>query len=256
MTESAPDGVEQTRSILDGRGWWRRGGRSRHTNERGKVDEVGRHLGDGAEGCAEVGAAGCTVDHDARVLRRTVEYAAGDGAAFVGEQFVRDALLHVVCLAGEHEQRLVLGFPAETCDGAVVPTGVEAAANLECGSCRLSRREVSEQNCIGCGFHESQPEYGRGDAEDDVVIGYGRCEVGLAEIAARRIGTSGNGVEAVDTAIERTVGVLDETSFANGAARCDERWNGVGCIVERSKQNLRILNRVLRAGEAGTAASG
>src|SRR6266699_1523837 len=45
------------------------------------------------------------------------------------EEFVGDAHFHVVCFTGEDHQRLVLGFPAKTADGAIVAVVIEGAAD-------------------------------------------------------------------------------------------------------------------------------
>ena len=106
-----------------------RSGRRQQPHERGEVDQVGRHLREGADRGSKVRAARVAVENVAAVFRRGVEDASGGGVAFVGEAFVGDALLHVVGFGGEDQQRLVLCLPAETSDGAVIAAGVEAAPN-------------------------------------------------------------------------------------------------------------------------------
>src|SRR5437016_10515426 len=54
--------------------------------------------------------------------------------AILRKQFVGDAHLHVVGLSGEDHQRLVLGFPAKTADGAVTAVVVEGAADPQKGA--------------------------------------------------------------------------------------------------------------------------
>ena len=53
-----------------------------------------------------------------------IEDASGGGVALVGEAFVGDALLDVVGLAGENQQRLVLRLPAEARNRPVVGADV------------------------------------------------------------------------------------------------------------------------------------
>ena len=78
--------------------------------------------------------AGChwfRADEIGRVLRQGVELAIRGVVPLVGEVLVGDALLDVVGLAGEHQQRLVLRLPAEAGDRAVVTAAVEDAGSWQ-----------------------------------------------------------------------------------------------------------------------------
>src|SRR5437016_13780277 len=54
------------------------------------------------------------------------------------KQFVGDAHFHVVSLAGEDHQRLVLGLPAKTADSAIVAVVIEGTADPD-----------TVKNCLG-----------------------------------------------------------------------------------------------------------
>src|SRR6185369_6606810 len=65
------------------------------------------------------------------VLGERIELTGRIRVALVAEELVGDALLHVVGLAGEHQQGLVLRLPAEARDRAVVSRSVLAAGDPE-----------------------------------------------------------------------------------------------------------------------------
>ena len=71
------------------------------------------------------------------VLGRGHNASAGGGvlctslAALIGKQFVGNALLHVVGLPGEDDQRLVLRLPTEAGNGAVVAVAIGVPGDTE-----------------------------------------------------------------------------------------------------------------------------
>ena len=78
------------------------------------------------------------------------------------------------------------------------------------------------QSRIGNALHQAQAEGRCWDAKDDIVAGEFRLEVGLLDVAARRIRTSGNDEEVVHAAIRRSVWVADKADLAHRAVRGDE----------------------------------
>ena len=131
-------------------------------------------------------------------------------------------MLDVVSLSHKNQQRLVLRFPAEASDGAVIAAGVEDTANFQRRSGRLRGRQVGLQSGVGRGLNQAQAKQGRGGAENHIVGGKSGGKVGLRQGAARGVGTAGDGVEVVDSAVERAVGSLDEAGFEHRAIRGDE----------------------------------
>ena len=73
------------------------------------------------------------------------------------EELVRDALLDVVGLAGEQQQRDVLRLPAVTGDPAIVGIRVEMPGNSECLLLRRIRRQVGGECRIGNVLNQTRP---------------------------------------------------------------------------------------------------
>ena len=180
-------------------------------------------------------------------------------AALILEQLVGDALLDVVGLAREDEQRLVLRLPAEAGDGPVVPVAVEVPSDAEIGSLRGGAGEPAGQLLLGGVVDEPESEGRRGNAEDDVVRGERGGEVRLTRGAgSRRIDAARDRVEPVDAAVGRAVRVLHETRLADRSVGKDERGHGLVAssqAIQGGESDLRIgpshlTERRVRAGPA------
>ena len=65
----------------------------------------------------------------------------------VGKELVGDAHFHVVGLAGEHQQRLVLRLPSEARDGAVVAVVVGLAGDGSAGDGEVRATADPERAC-------------------------------------------------------------------------------------------------------------
>ena len=106
---------------------------------------VGGHgLGRGEE-AHEIGEVAHVIDHFLRLGQLVVDGVLGRGhnafagggvlctslAALIGKQFVGNALLHVVGLPGEDDQRLVLRLPTEAGNGAVVAVAIGVPGDTE-----------------------------------------------------------------------------------------------------------------------------
>ena len=65
-----------------------------------------------------------------RTFRRRVEAASRRFVTLLREEIARHALFNVVGFAREQFERLILGFPPEAGDGAVVPAGVWTAGHV------------------------------------------------------------------------------------------------------------------------------
>ena len=132
VAERAADVGEDLAAAREGRVDRRRLRRVGEARERREADDVGdrRH------------GAGARIDLGA-ILRQAVELAAAVGLALVGEDLVGHALLDVVGLAGEDQQRLVLRLPAEPGDRAVVAAVVEPPGDAELRLLEARLRERS-----------------------------------------------------------------------------------------------------------------
>src|SRR5207237_3423179 len=85
------------------------------------------------------------------------------------------------------------------------------------------------------GVGQSRRESGSRSAEEDVVVRQPCGEIRRRQIASRRVDAARNGVEAVDTAVLRPVGIADEARFPDRSVPVDEGRNGLtlpGLAVE------------------------
>src|SRR5262245_54536772 len=89
--------------------------------------------------------------------------------ALILKELVADAHLDVVSLAGEDKQRLVLRFPTEARDAAVVAAAVELAGYPESGLERSVGAQVVADDPVGDLLYQAGAEKRRGDPEHDVV---------------------------------------------------------------------------------------
>ena len=138
-----------------------------------------RSHGRGPEEAHEVGKAVYVVGHGLRlgevvvdaVLRRIHHPATRRRigpptlAPFIGEQFVRDALLHVVRLAGKDHERLVLRFPAEPGDRSIVAVAIGSAEYAE----GLRGRFVGQDGSVLDGLYQTVAKERRRDAESQLL---------------------------------------------------------------------------------------
>src|SRR5207237_2472374 len=97
---------------------------------------------------------------------------------------------------------------------------------------------------------------GRGwDAENYVVFGKLLDEVRLRKSATHGIRSAGDGIQILDAAIRRAVGIPDEPCLAHRAAGGDERGNRIDSAIQVRERYLWVGNRVLRTGQARAAAA-
>src|SRR5205807_1414105 len=116
------------------------------------------------------------------------------------KQFVADAHFYIVGLTGEDHQRLVLGFPAEAADGAVVAVVVEGAAHADVvigigrigigGAVGVKEKWESDLTYRTIGRDERR--YGIGAAAHDSVDDHLAFRIGpdLREYAGTRAGSA------------------------------------------------------------------
>lgn len=89
------------------------------------------------------------------VLRRRVVEATGRRVALVLEEVVRYALLDIVGVAREDGQRLVLDFPAEARQAAVIRIAVFMAGNPESGLRVRGCHHVAQDRRVIDGFDKT-----------------------------------------------------------------------------------------------------
>ena len=210
-------------------------GGGEHPDEGGEVDGVRGHV----RGIAGRPA----VQHDVRgVLQGSVERAAGDdGGVLIGrealaaEEFVADALLDAVGLAGEHQQRLVLRLPAEPRDGLGVAVVVEPAADPEGRPPRGGGGEVRPQGGVRGELDQAQAEQRRRDAEGEVAARELPGEVELRDRGAGRVRPALDREEVRDAAVGQSrEGVGDLAHLADRPAQAQDAGEvgGVGGTVQ------------------------
>src|SRR5207302_6194764 len=119
---------------------------------------------------------------------------------FLREQLIADAHLHVVGLAGEDLQRLVLRLPAEAADRSVVAVVIESPGHADVVI--LLVVEVREQRRIVDVLHQTGAEGRRRDAEDYVVRLDGPIEAGLRNAGSGRAGATRRSVDTSDDRVE------------------------------------------------------
>src|SRR5262249_14246944 len=180
--------------------------------------------------------------------------------AFLREELVADALLDVVGLSGEQQERFVLSLPAEARDRSVIAIAVRIAGGQEPlrlpedperGFRRGVGRLVGDDGGVRDRFDESQAECRRGNAEDHVVASHLSSEVLLLDRAARGVAglvdPATDDEQGVDSAVAGAVGLDLEARFAHGAVAPDERRHDVLRAERGGHADLRIHGR------AGTA---
>src|SRR5262249_48993841 len=181
--------------------------------------------------------------------------------ALLREELVANALLDVVRLAGEEQQRFVLGLPAEARDRPVVAASVRIAGgqeplrpaeNAERSLRRGVGRLVGHDGGVRDRFDQAQCERRRGNAEDQVGAGHLSSEVLLLDRAGRGVAglvdATTDDEERVDAAIAGAVGLELEARFAHGAIAPDERRDDVLGAECGRDADLRVRGR---AGAAG-----
>ena len=85
----------------------------------------------------------------------------------LGKYLVGSSHLHVVSLAGEHQQRFVLRFPAKAGDRSIIAVAIECAADAEdVGGLILL---IIDQSRVIDVFDQTGAECGGGNSEDDIV---------------------------------------------------------------------------------------
>ncbi len=136
MTKRAADGAKEPATISD-RGCSSRGG----SGGRGLVQELHEDIeqtdvtgdggGAGAVGVGNVLGVADPSEVQAVGRKPASELVLTRQRAILREQFVGDTHFHVVGLTGEDHQRLVLGLPTKTADGAIVAVVVKRSADAE-----------------------------------------------------------------------------------------------------------------------------
>ena len=213
------------------------------THERGETDDVA-----GQCGSAQVEVGG--------VFRRAVEDAAGSFVAFIGKEFIGNPHLHVVGLASEDFDRLVLSLPSKSGNRAVVSAGVWAPGDrgaligirtsTDPHSVLLIalRIHLLQDDGFRNGFDQAASESRCRNAEDQIVAVSGLLKVGLCDGAPRCVASSGNREEIVNATIGMAqVGGVGKARFTNRAGAGDEGWDLVGCALISGDRNLRIRSR-------------
>ena len=150
------------------------------------------------------------------VLGRGIELTTRSLFTLVWEDFVRDALFHVVGFAGEDQERLVLSFPAEARDRAVVATAILATRDAKVALGARVRGLVGEDCLVGDGFDQSRTKRRSGDAEDRIIVRDRRPEVGLEQgWNLGRLARLGDGEQVVYTTVGRPVRIGLEAHLAH-----------------------------------------
>src|SRR5438445_4488576 len=148
-------------------------GRSQETHEQRKLfnatDRVSHY------NCLSIG----------RIVRRFGELALWGFIPFRLKQFVGDTHFNVIGFAGEQEKRLVLGFPSETGNRAIIAVfirlagdraagehNIRPAENSQCALLRSISGLVREKYAVRNLFDQPRAKYRSGNPEDDIVIRY------------------------------------------------------------------------------------
>jgi len=257
VAHGAADGAEHGLAVLNGlrrrivvNALCGRSGRGEEAREHGEGHDV---AGDGRAGTVEIGLI---------FRQRIVETRSRRIGAFGLEEFVGDAHFDVVGFASENLERFILGFPAETSDGAVIAAVIGMAGDAERGLGLSVRGHVSEDGGVGDIFDQARAESGRGNAEDQIVLALHLREVGLGHDAAGSVATAGNGEDIVHATVghlgvDGTVGIygVGEAGFAHRAIGGDEKGNLVRGAVIVADGGLRILTDERIGGGAGAGAA-
>jgi hypothetical protein len=202
---AAATDIDELVGALDrriGRRGWR--GRGQQTHEGREIDDVGgeiRRWTRGRLGHGEI----------RRVLRRGVEPASLRIIPLVGKCLAGDALLDIVGLAREDQQRLVLCLPSKSRDCAVIAAGVELSRRDAEG--RLWTRDIGRVGLkisVWNILNQSGSERRCRNAEDDVVLRDRLGEIRLRDIAAHSVGAVCDHEDIVHAAIRCPVWIFDE----------------------------------------------
>src|SRR5262252_9630974 len=248
----AADLHEEVLAVGDGGGAARhrlgRQGRSEEAHEGGELLRTAHGLG---------GRGGVRVRD---VVRHGGELAARRLLALLGEELVRDALLDVVRLAREDQERLVLRLPAEARDRAVVAAGVGrasdvdavgTAADAESGLAVGRRGEVVQDGAVRDALDQARAEDRRGNPEDDVPPLALGVEVLLLDGAAARVAapvlSPADDEERVHAAVGRAVRVVFEARLAHGTVERDEVGHRVLGPEGGGEGDLRVHRRARSA---------
>src|SRR5262249_23297983 len=188
---------------------------------------------------------------------------------FLGEELVADALLDVVSLAGEQQERLVLGLPAEARDRSVVAVAIrvtgrqealDPAQDTERALRRGVGRLVRHDGGVGNRFDQPQTERRCGNAEDHVVPGDLSVKVFLVDRAgrsvARLVDPATDDKQRVDAAVAGAIRLELEARFTHGPIALDEGWHEILRAERRRHPDLRIHGRAGAAGHGLSVAAG
>ena len=181
-----------------------------------------------------------SVDKIGRILGKLVELATRGIVALVTEEFIGDALLDIVGLTREHQQRLILRLPAEPGDGAIVGTVIEVPGNAV--GLALAREGccIVFEVDIGRVLDLPGSEGRRRDAEDNVSLRHRLRKIRLGYRTTRRIGASGDDKQIMHPTVRCTVGVVDEPRLAHRPVHRDEGWHAVLRAIQRRHCHFRI----------------
>ena len=98
-------------------------------------------------------------------FRRRVETAGRCFVALVRKEITRHTLFDVVGFAGEYLERLILGFPSEAGDGAVVAAGIWTACQSVCPAANTEvllsgaiRRQIGKNRIVIDRFDQARAE--------------------------------------------------------------------------------------------------
>lgn len=247
MAHGTADQTKKTFAVGDGlraTGIGRRGHRrSQKPHEHGELHDVagnGRVL----RGVHVAGIFGRGI-HFAICGKAAGESFIGTGA-FVLEEFVGDAHFDVVGFACENLEGLVLTFPSEARNHAVISIPVRNAGDSQILLLLGVGQHVGVDGFFGNVLHQAGAKGRSGNAEDDIVQFKILMEVRLFDGATAGVGAAGNDEEIVDATIGRaaegTVRIQEkfEASFADGTVRSNKGWKIVLCAIQTENQGLRI----------------
>src|SRR5215475_12433935 len=225
-----------------------RNGRSEEAHEGGELLRAAHGL-DGRGGVGVCGVVGYGGELAARRL-----------LTLLGKELVGDALLDVVRLAREDQERLVLCLPAEARDGAVVAArvgragdldSIGAAADAESGLAVGGHGEVVQDGAVWDALDQAHAEDRRGNPEDDVALLALGVEVLLLDGAvagvAASILSSADDEERVYAAVGSAIRIVLVVRLAHGTVERDEVGHGVLGAKGGGEGDLRVHRRTRSA---------
>ena len=192
------------------------------------------------------------------VLRGSIKHTTGGLVAFLRKELVGHSHLNVIRLAREQQKRFVLCLPSEAGQRPVIGTPVGRSADMRIGVpgdpplsvAGCIRIHVGEDFHIGDCLNEPATEHRRRDAEDDIGVSTlsglripGGKEVGLSDRAARRVASTGDGEDCMDSAVGTTIRILFETYLTDGTVLRDEPGDRVSPTIQGRDRNQRIPRR-------------